>query len=135
MADPTLPAVERDDFGGENSILSVRGSNMTFLLPIVGCTIFRAAARSTTHYHRINGDILKLYLDKPNARQVLLACSQDHFVPREARKGEQEVGGIAPRRIPVSILLSCRRRNISPPCRMKENDDFGSENCIFDPNL
>ena len=23
MADPTLPAVERDDFGGENSILSV----------------------------------------------------------------------------------------------------------------
>ena len=66
---------------------------------------------------------------------MLLASSHDHFVPREARKENK--------RWVVSLPADSRFRYFYlvdgeiylPPCRMKENDDFGSENCIFDPDL
>lgn len=106
---------------------------MKILLPIVGCVILLTGC--STHYHQVRGDTLTLYLDKPTARQVFLACSSDMFVPHEARKDNKRWVVSLPAGFPFRYFYLVDGEIFLPPCRMKEKDDFGSENCIFEPNL
>jgi hypothetical protein len=106
---------------------------MTRLLLIAGFIVL--AAGCTTHHFQVQGNTLALYLEKPDAQWVILSCSLDGFEPHEAKN----VDG----RWVVSLPSDCQFRYyyvidgemFLPPCRMKEKDDFGSENCIFDPHL
>ena len=106
---------------------------MTRLLLIVSFVLLSAGC--STHYYRIKADMLELYLNKPGAHKVIFACSLDGFKPHEA----DNLGG----RWVVSVQLKDQFRYFYmidgelflPPCRLKEKDDFGSENCIFDPEL
>jgi hypothetical protein len=88
-----------------------------------------------THYYRIDGNNMTLILKKPEAKSVVLACSLDGFEPRLARNvaGRWEVT------LPADEAFNYYYRvdgvPFLPDCPMKENDDFGSENCIFDPDL
>lgn len=97
-----------------------------FIFLMAGCA---------THYYQIEGSTLVLYLDKPNAQQVILACSLDNFKPHEARQvnGLWEVS--LPSNNPFRYYYILDGKIFLPSCRMKENDDFGSENCIFDPQI
>ena len=87
------------------------------------------------HYYRIDGNEMILILSTPEAKSVVLACSLDGFKPRSAKKvtGHWEV------RLPANEVFRYYYRVdgdlFLPDCPMKENDDFGSENCIFDPRL
>ena len=88
-----------------------------------------------THYHRVEGDRLTLYLDEPRAGEVALACSLDDFTPRKARRVEGRwVVSLSAER-PFRYYYVLDGKPYVPPCRLKENDDFGSANCIFDPQL
>jgi hypothetical protein len=106
---------------------------MNPLLPIVGGLVLLAGCSS--HYHRVHGDTLTLYLDKPDARQVFLACSNDMFVPHEARNDNKRWAVSLPAGSSFRYFYLVDGEIYLPPCRMKEKDDFGSENCIFEPNL
>ena len=85
------------------------------------------------HNHRIEGNDLVFTLKIPEAKHVVLYCSHDGFKPRmaENNSGSWEV------RMPASegfrYFYRVDDALYIPDCSMKEIDDFGSENCIFDP--
>lgn len=88
-----------------------------------------------THNYRVEGDEIVFSLKKPEAKHVELFCSHDGFNPRTAENnlGHWEV------RLPVSegfrYFYFVDDVPFIPDCSMKELDDFGSENCIFEPPL
>ena len=88
-----------------------------------------------THTYRIDGNDMTLILRKPEAKSVELACSLDGFNPRPA----QNIAGRWEVTLPAGEGFKYFYRvdgvPFVPDCPMKENDDFGSENCIFDPQL
>ncbi|WP_300464348.1 hypothetical protein [Desulfobacula sp.] len=106
---------------------------MKRLLLMVGLMILMTGCVS--HYNQLQGDILVLYLKKPAAKQVAFACSLDGFEFHEA----QQVAGQWVVSLPSSAQFRyyyvVNGEPFLPPCRMKERDDFGSENCIFEPDL
>lgn len=106
---------------------------MRRLMLMVGIAVVMASC--ATHFHQVQGDKLALYLVKPDAHQVLLACSLDGFEPHEAKKDGGQWVVCLPANSPFRYYYVLDGEIFLPPCQMKENDDFGSENCIFDPHL
>jgi hypothetical protein len=106
---------------------------MKRLLLIFGYMVM--AGGCVTHYCQVQGDRLALYLDQPDAQRVLLASSLDGFEPHEARKvdGRWVVSLPADRQFRYYYVLDGEL--FVPSCLLKETDDFGSENCIYDPQL
>ena len=88
-----------------------------------------------THYYTVNGKQLALVLDKSDARQVMVACSLDGFEPRQAVKENGLWVVSLPSNESFRYYYVLDGELYVPPCKMKEYDDFGSENCIFDPHL
>ena len=88
-----------------------------------------------THYTRSDGNDVILILRNPQAKQVVLTCSLDGFKSRSAKMvaGRWEV------RLPADEAFRYFYRVddeiFLPDCPLKESDDFGSQNCIFDPYL
>lgn len=87
------------------------------------------------HYYQVQGDMLALYLDRPEAQEVIFACSLDGFEPHEARKEDGRWVVSVPCQFQFRYYYVMDGELFLPPCELKENDDFGSENCIFNPNL
>ena len=106
---------------------------MTRLLLIV-CFITLAAGCST-HYYRVKEDILELYLNKPDAERVVFACSLDDFEPHEAHNLDGRWVVSVKHKDQFRYFYMIDGELFLPPCHLKESDDFGSENCIFDPEL
>lgn len=102
------------------------------LFILVLCTL---VAGCGSHYYRIDGNDMVMILRKPEARSVMLACSLDDFHPRQATN----VSGCWEVTLPADEAFTYFYRvdgvAFVPDCPMKENDDFGSESCIFDPQL
>lgn len=107
---------------------------MTPLIPTLFCILLLLGGCST-HYHRIEDDTLTLYLKKPGALQVFLACSSDNFVPRKARNANSSWTVSVSSRATFRYFYIVDNQTYLPPCRIREKDDFGSENCIFEPAL
>jgi hypothetical protein len=87
-----------------------------------------------THYYEIKGDTVSIYLKHDDARQVDFLTSLHHFRPRPSMRidGDTWVNRVEAGtefryfyRIDGEVFL--------PECNYTENDDFGSENCIFVP--
>jgi hypothetical protein len=92
-------------------------------------------ASCSTHIPRLRGGIVTLYLEVPAARQVSLACSRDGFVPHPARREHGRWAVSMPADGPFRYFYLVDGAVYVPPCRLKEHDDFGAENCIYDPRL
>lgn len=106
---------------------------MKYLLSIIG--FIGVMAGCASHYHRNQGDTLLFYLNKPNAQKVILACSLDNFQPHEARQLDGRWVVSLPSDTPFRYYYMIDGKIFLPPCQMKETDDFGSKNCIFEPHL
>ena len=105
-------------------------------LAIVLLMFFMGSAGCTTHYSRINGSKIHFYLKEPKAKDVYFASSMDGY---ELRRAEQKNNGMWEVTVPsgneFSYFYMVDGILMIPPCRYKEKDDFGSENCIFIPQL
>lgn len=88
-----------------------------------------------THYYQIDGNDMVLVLRKPQAKNVELVCSLDEFKIRKAQytSGRWEVTLPANRAFKYFYRLN--GEPFIPDCPLKENDDYGSQNCIFDPHM
>lgn len=95
-----------------------------FMTLIAGCA---------THYCRKEKDSLVLYLEKPGAQRVFFASSLDGFEPHEARHLDGRWVVVLPYQNPFRYYYVVDDEIFLPPCQFTESDDFGSENCIFDP--
>ena len=101
------------------------------LLTVFSLLLFSCA----NHYQKKNGQEIMLYLEKPEARSALIYCSLDGYAGRKL----QQKGGIWEVSLPAGktfrYFYKIDGQIFLPPCPKKEKDDFGSENCIFDPEL
>lgn len=104
---------------------------MKYLLSIAG--LMALTAGCATHYQQVRGQTLQLYLNKPDARQVILVCSLDDFESHNARQLDGRWVVSLPSDKTFRYYYIIDGQPFLPSCRMKESDDFGSENCIFDP--
>ena len=98
--------------------------------------IFLLGTGCTTHYYKIDADRVDLYLRMPKADVVYFATSLDEFKLHPARKidfATWEVGMPATREF--RYFYTVDGIFYQPDCKLKERDDFGTENCIFVPDL
>lgn len=87
------------------------------------------------HDYKIDGGRLDLFLDKAAAHEVIFSCSLDGFKPHAASYLDGRWVVSVPSGKPFRYYYLVDGEVYVPPCRMKENDDFGSQNCIFDPHV
>ncbi len=105
---------------------------MRYLLVAFFITV--TAGCGVTHTQQVQGKNLALYLKKADAHQVFLVTSLDGFKPQKAIPMDGQWVVFLPSNKIFRYYYVLDGKIFLPPCRMKENDDFGSENCIFDPD-
>jgi len=103
------------------------------------------------HYYHQHTDMATLYLKVPNAENVQFAYSLDAFKLHQAKKVRDRIWldvGIYTFKVrkqiwEVSVPVNAEFRYFYivdgsihlPDCMYRERDDFGSENCLFQPEL
>jgi hypothetical protein len=88
------------------------------------------------HFYRIEGESVLLYLKAPDAERVHFASSLDGYEFHEARRVEKGLWEfIAPSQKEFRYFYVINGEVFLPPCELKEQDDFGSENCIYSPDM
>ena len=89
-----------------------------------------------SHFYKVKEDTLYFYLNRPEAQNVQLRCSFDGFKAHPAKKTDNELWEVAvPYTSEFIYFYIVDDAVFLPPCRLKEKDDFGTENCIFIPDL
>ena len=100
--------------------------SIMFLLT-AGCTV--------RHYEIINQE-LHLYVQKPDADEVYFFSSIDEFQPHKVRENDSgDWEAVLPSNIEFKYFFTVDGKLFIPECKFKEQDDFGSENCIYTPLL
>jgi hypothetical protein len=93
-----------------------------------------AAAGCSVHHHAIHNGQVEMYLTAPQAQSVVLVIAGDPFrkVPalRDA-SGTWKATLNQPGEFKYFYLMD--NKAYLPDCRLKEHDDFGSDNCVFSP--
>jgi hypothetical protein len=100
---------------------------MLVVLGITGCAV---------HSYESGEDGVRLYLRNPDARSVSFASSLDGFRLHKARKMDGGMWEVRVRsRDEFTYFYIVDGVLYAPPCPLREQDDFGSENCIYSPDL
>ena len=89
-----------------------------------------------THHHTVEQDEVTMYLSVGNARSVKFAYSLDQF---RLRKTDRVDAGTWKIRVTANHCFTyfyvIDGDVYIPDCRLKESDDFGSENCLYVPGM
>jgi hypothetical protein len=88
------------------------------------------------HFYQVKENSLHLYLKKPEAHNVSFAYSGDGYRLHQTEKLDSKTWMVT---VPVGLEFTyfyiIDGIAYVPSCRLKEKDDFGSENCIFIPDM
>jgi hypothetical protein len=88
------------------------------------------------HYYRVEENAVRIYLRIPDAQAVYFASSLDGFEPVKAEKNTDETWEVrVPKDVEFTYFYIVDGAVYVPMCTFKEYDDFGSENCIYIPNM
>ena len=89
---------------------------------------------ASRHYVEQKTDLLVFSLRLPKAARVQFSSSTDNFVLHDTVKNKS---GIWQLTVPIGPELKyfyiVDGSVYLPECRFKENDDFGAENCLYQP--
>jgi hypothetical protein len=103
-------------------------------LGIVTAMLILWCGGCATHYHRVGNDTVTLYLKNAEARSVSFASSLDGFALHAAHRIGRNLWEISvPAAGEFKYFYIIDGNPYVPPCKYREKDDFGSENCIFMP--
>jgi hypothetical protein len=90
----------------------------------------------SSHYLRVENEKTHLFLKAPHAQRVMFASSLDRFQWHDAQRVKRQTWQITiPRDIPQAYVYRVDDQLFLPDCRFKEQDDFGSENCLYIPGM
>lgn len=107
----------------------IRWSGATLaLLLMAGC--------AQQHTATLEQDSLTLTLRAPQAREVRLLTSYDHFTPRPTvrdRDGSWRATGLP--NVDFNYFYLVDGQAMTPDCRFTANDDFGTTNCRYIPRI
>jgi len=88
------------------------------------------------HFYRVQEDALYVYINYPEANSVQLHCSFDDYKAHPAKQTDDDLWEVSvPFTSEFTYFYIVDGNVFIPPCNLKEKDDFGSENCIFIPDL
>lgn len=110
------------------------GENMKYLF--IGLAIITLILTScSSHYQKTSGESVMLYLKEPHAKTITLHCSLNSFKGQALnnKKGTWMVS--LPANRSFRYFYKVDGKVFTPPCSKTEKDDFGSTNCIFEPEL
>jgi len=100
---------------------------MISILVLTGCA---------GHYYRENNGTLNIFLKMPAARQVYFLSSLDGYKPQKAIRINDQTWRIsAPPQTEFKYFYKVDGTVYLPNCRLKEQDDFGFQNCIYMPEM
>lgn len=86
------------------------------------------------HYTSKSKELVSLYLRLPDAVHVRFASSIDKYQLHDTRKNRLGFWEISKPLTTDSTYFYIVDGSIYiPDCRFKETDDFGSENCLYQP--
>jgi len=96
-------------------------------------------AASGCQHHQLNitprAQGVDLILKAPGARTVQLVSSLNQFTPLAAHEIEPGQWHVyLPENMPFRYYYRIDDQLFLPNCQQREMDDFGSRNCIYDPN-
>jgi hypothetical protein len=98
-----------------------------FFFGFIGCA---------SHYYKIRDNTVHIYLRRPDVKVIYFASSLDGYELHEA----QTTGGKT-WKVEVPADVEFRYFYVIdgvvhlPSCKFREKDDFGSENCIYIPDM
>lgn len=93
-------------------------------------------AGCTNHYYSVNKDSVEFYLKRPKSQHVYFLSSLDGFKPHKAMLVDHKTWLVnMPANAEFKYFYNVDGDLYVPPCKLKENDDFGSQNCIFIPGM
>lgn len=88
------------------------------------------------HFQKIKADQVYLYLKDSGSQTAFFASSLDMFQPHPLTRHSNNTWLIhLPAQHEFSYFYIMDGQPFLPDCPYKEKDDFGSENCIFIPDL
>ena len=103
------------------------------LFLIISWLVFTGCARL---YYRVNNDTVHIFLKKPHAKQVFFLSSLDGYKPRKAVRVDGQTWQVsASAQTEFKYFYKVDGAVYLPPCPLKEQDDFGSQNCIYIPGM
>lgn len=104
---------------------------------VIGIVILSALlAACGGHYHSVKDGVAYLYVTKPGAQHIYFASSIDGYELHKARKIDDKTWEVTvPAYVEFRYFYIVDGVVYLPPCRLRETDDFGSENCIFIPGM
>lgn len=86
------------------------------------------------HSTQLSDGFVKLYLRAPGANDVQLAYSVDHYLVRDIEKNGWGLWEVSvPSHLEFSYFYVVDGAFYLPDCPFKEYDDFGTQNCIYQP--
>lgn len=98
-----------------------------FVVLLAGCQ---------NHFYKVKENTLYFYLNSPEANSVQLRCSLDDFKAHPANKIDDDMWEVSvPFTSEFTYFYIVDGDVFLPSCSLKEKDDFGSENCIFVPDM
>jgi len=88
------------------------------------------------HYYRVKEDTVHIYIRKSDAKVIYFASSLDGYALHKAKKIDNHTWEVtAPAYVEFKYFCIADGVIYLPPCRFKEYDDFGTENCIYIPGM
>ena len=88
------------------------------------------------HFYQVKGNLMHIYLEKPEAHTVSFASSEDGYQLHPAEKIDSKTWLVTmPVGLEFTYFYIIDDIAYVPSCRFKEKDDFGSENCVFIPDM
>jgi len=92
------------------------------------------AGGCTAHYHIINNGHVEMFLTAPQAQSVVLVISGDTFQQVQALRDDSGMWKVTLNRLnEFKYFYLVDGKAYLPDCRLRENDDFESNNCVFSP--
>ncbi len=93
-------------------------------------------AGCATHFQQIKGDQVYLYLKDTRSQTAFFASSLDGFQHHPLTRHTKKTWLISlSAEHEFTYFYIMNGQLFLPDCQYKEQDDFGSENCIFVPDL
>jgi len=86
----------------------------------------------SAHYQVINKGYVEMYLTAPQAQSVVLVISGDPFQQVQALCDDSGKWKVTLNRLnEFKYFYLVDGKAYLPDCPLRENDDFGSNNCVF----
>jgi hypothetical protein len=81
----------------------------------------------------LNGDSLTFFYKNKDASEVIFACSHDKYLYHPAKKAKSNLWAVS---VPVAeefnyFYLVDGKVTLPDECQFTEQDDFGSQNCLY----